>query len=461
MRSTLDLDGLLHAILTCVTAGPGLGFNRAILFLTDDADTQLVAAMAIGPLTPEEAHATWTRLANEHKSLDELLQHHDLSQQLKGGFQHLVEGLVMPLGEALPVVKGHSRAKQRSRAADSRDTNPLLEAYWKRQAVKITVPTCVQSIPPRLREVFADAEVVCVPLLAKERSVGLIIADNAFTGEPINKERVGLLQLLGLLAGTALDNARLYRQLEQQTQKLKETLDELGTTHERLIHSERLATVGAVVARVSHEIRNPLATIGGFARTLGAHPDEIERVARNATIIVEEVEKLEALLKEMLDFTSPRAPKFERTDLNNIITALANVHRDELRQRDVVLALELAPRLQRVRADRNQLQRAFLNLWQNALQAMEEVPPERPRKLVIQTWLDGTTVKGAFSDTGIGVPRAALPHIFTPFFTTKQRGTGLGLAVAKKIIDDHGGGIHVMSEPGAGTTIFITLPAVE
>ena len=461
MQPTLDLRGLLHAVLTCVTAGPGLGFNRAVLFLADDGDTQLVASMAIGPATAEEASITWTRLAGEHNSLDELLHQRELSPAARGGFPQLVEGLAIPMHDALPAAEDGAEAKHLPCSMVGGETNPLLEAYRKRQAVRVALPQSVQSLPARLREVFDGVEVVCVPLLAKERAVGIIVADNAFSGQPIGQEQVGRLQLLALLAGTALDNARLYRQLEQQAQKLKDTLDELETAHEQLIHSERLATVGAVVARVSHEIRNPLATIGGFARTLGAHPDDMERVARNATIIVEEVEKLEALLKEMLDFTSPRVPTLERTDLNGAITALVNVHRDESRHRNVALALELAPGLPLVLADRNQLQRAFLNLWQNALQAMEDVPADRPRRLLIQTWRDGATVKVAVSDTGAGVPADALPQIFTPFFTTKQRGTGLGLAVAKKILDDHFGSIHVMTEPGACTTFVITLPTVE
>ncbi len=446
MEKTLDLRGLLHAILTCVTAGPGLGFNRAALFLADESETRLMAAMAIGPATPEEARATWARLASEQNSLDELLfKRRD--EQGKGGFQALVEGLVIPLSDAGVSASGN--------------TSPFLDAYRNRRVLTIKDPASLRDIPGRLREVFDGTEVVCVPLVAKDRSVGLIVADNAFTGQPIGAERIQLLQLLALLAGLALDNARIYGQIERQAAQLSETLDQLKATQEQLIHSDRLATVGAVVARVSHEIRNPLTTIGGFARTLCSHPDDVERVARNANIIVDEVEKLEALLKEMLDFTSPRPPALEPSDLNVVIGTLVNVHRDELTQRRVSLALELAPGLPLVLADRNQLHRAFLNLWQNALQAMEESHAGHRNKLILQTWPDGGTVKIALSDTGAGMPADVVPNIFTPFFTTKQRGTGLGLAVAKKIIEDHRGSIHVLTEQGSGTTIIVVLPVAE
>ena len=443
METSLDLQGLLHAILTCVTAGPGLGFNRAMLFLADEAERQLVAAMAIGPASPEEAHATWSQLASERVSLDQLL-HTPPSDACKNAFRARVEGLSISLVDGSGDATSHP--------------NPLLAAYRGRRVVRIIDPASLRDIPAELREVFDGTEVVCVPLVAKERSIGLIVADNAFSREHIDGKRVQLLQLLALLAGLALDNARIYTQLERQAGQLRRTVEELRTTQEQLIHSERLATVGAVVARVSHEIRNPLTTIGGFARTLGAHPDDIERVARNATIIVEEVEKLEALLKEMLDFTSPKPPALEPTDVNRIITGLANVHRNELGDRKVTLELDLAPDLPGVLADRNQLQRVFLNLWQNALQAMDETPAGRARVLVVRTWRDGSLVKVGFSDTGPGIPPTVLPHIFTPFFTTKQRGTGLGLAVVKKIIDDHHGSIEVSRERALGASLVISLP---
>ena len=448
VQATFDVDGLLHAILTCVTAGPGLGFNRAVLFLPSKHGDELTAAMAIGPATPEEAQTTWSRLASEQQTLGELLQQKAAADG-KSGLSALVEGLSIPLVPST----AHDEA-----ATPPLGTNPLVEAYYTRQVRKIVDARTLDNLPPRLREAFGGTEVVCVPLLAKERAIGLIIADNAFNREPISDDRIQLLELLALLAGLALDNARIYQQVESQAQALQTALDELETTHDRLLHSERLATVGAVVARVSHEIRNPLTTIGGFARTLGSHPDDIGRVARGAGIIVEEVEKLEVLLKEMLDFTSPRPPSFESTDVNQVITTLANVHGDELAAHGVALSLATAPGLPTIPADSNQLHRAFLNLWQNAVQAMEPLAEGRPRVLTIRTAQVGDTVRIGFGDSGPGISPDTQSQIFTPFFTTKPRGTGLGLAVVRKIIDDHHGSIEVQSSEHAGATLTVVLP---
>ncbi|MFN8624925.1 MAG: ATP-binding protein [Candidatus Binatia bacterium] len=455
MNATPDLRELIHAILTCVTAGPGLGFNRAVLFLADDRNTQLVAVMAIGPATAEEAHVTWSSLAGENHSLEELLQTAP-EERGTGGFQALVEGLTIPLDE--PVAGATPQTALRSAPAGPPPVNPLLEAYRSRRVVKIVEPAQLGDIPPRLREVFSGTEVVCVPLLAKERQLGVIVADNAFSGEPIGDQRIQLLQVLALLAALALDNVGMYQQLDRQARQLQQALDDLKATQEQLLHNERLATVGAVVARVSHEIRNPLSTIGGFARTVKAHPEDRDRAARNAGIIVEEVENLEALLKEMLDFTNPKSPALQSTDLTALITTMASVHRDEFGRHGVVLRLELESNLPAVLADRNQIQRALLNLWQNARHAMEEQPADASRTLTVQGRHEGGVVRVACSDTGGGIPRDILRHIFTPFFTTKPKGTGLGLAVVKRIVDAHGGSIEVQSTLGAGTTFVMTLP---
>ncbi len=440
MLASHDIDGLPHAILTYVTAGLGLGFNRAVLFLPNAEETELIAALAIGPATSEEAHATWERLASEQRTLVELLQRAG-SEDGDNGLTALVRGLSIPLD-----------------AAAGSGASALTEAFYTGQVRKIVDAEILDELSPRLREVFCGTEVVCVPLVAKDRVIGLISADNAFNREPIDAERVHFLELLASLAGLALDNARMYVRVESQAQALGAALEELRATQDRLLHSERLATIGAVVAHVSHEIRNPLATIGGFARKLGAHPEQAARVTRGAAIIVQEVEKLERLLKEMLDFTSPKAPSFARTDVNRVIATLADVHGDELAEHAVALEMSLAPDLPPIAADGGQLQRAFLNLWRNAVQAMEQVRNGRPRRLGIRTEPAGAGVRVVFTDSGPGIPEELRARVFTPFFSSKAHGTGLGLAVIRKIVDDHGGTLAVESSD-AGTTFVVGLPA--
>jgi signal transduction histidine kinase len=438
MDGAADVGGLLHAILTCVTAGPGLGFNRAALFLADPDERHLVASLAIGPATPEEARATWARLAREEPALHELLAR-PTDARAASGFAALVDGLAIPLD-------------------DGREApDPLVEAYRGRRVMRIADAASLQALPPRVRAAFAGTEVVCVPLVANTRALGVVVADNAFTGEPIGDERLQHLQLFALLAAVALDNARAYAQIERQAEQLRQALDDLERAQGQLVHRERLAAVGAVVARVSHEIRNPLSTIGGFARRLGAAPADAARVRRNAGIIAAEVEDLEQLLKEMLDFTSPRAPALAPANVNHLVLATVDLHRGELADRRIELELDLGD-VPDVLLDAHQLQRLLLNLWQNAVQALEDAPEGTRRVLRVATGISGEGVHLRVADSGIGMAPEVVARVFVPFFTTKRHGTGLGLAVAKKIVDDHHGTITVETAPGRGTVFHVELP---
>ena len=169
-----------------------------------------------------------------------------------------------------------------------------------------------------------------MPLALERRALGLIVADNAFSHAPIGDGQVQLLQILALLAASRPRRRACLPPGRAADEAPHRGDGEAARDQDQLLHSERLATVGAVVARVSHEIRNPLTTIGGFARALGSRPENAERVKRNADIIVQEVEKLEVLLKEMLDFTSPRPPSFMQADANRMIASLAAVHDEDL-----------------------------------------------------------------------------------------------------------------------------------
>jgi hypothetical protein len=204
---------------------------------------------------------------------------------------------------------------------------------------------------------------------------------------------------------------------------------------------------------VAHEIRNPLATIGGFARAILKAPNDIERAIRNARIIYEEVRKLEELLQEMLDFTSPKAPSLKWADLNELIRGVCAKYENQARDANVDLLLELSENLPMVMVDEKQFERALVNLIQNAFQALRG-----GGQVTIRTWCEDDCVKLAVTDNGYGIPPDALQHIFEPFFTTKPNGSGLGLAVVKRIVEDHNGRIEVSSQLGVGTTFVISLP---
>jgi signal transduction histidine kinase len=235
----------------------------------------------------------------------------------------------------------------------------------------------------------------------------------------------------------------------------------------RLVRSERLATVGRMAAQITHEVRNPLASIGLYAELLGdevaAGNDEAKRLV---TSIISEVDRLTEITETYLRFARLPRPKLEREDLGAIVTGVLEFSRAELSQAGILLDLEVAPGLPEVAADEAQLRQALLNLVRNAREALQGARG-RLRVRVEASAPDGREPGGAprtlsvtIQDSGQGIPQENLGKIFDPFFSTKERGTGLGLALVQQIVVEHGGRIDVASGPGEGTTFSLTFPAL-
>ncbi len=425
MESTYEINRLLHAILTAATAGPGLGFNRAILFLIDKTEKVLKTAMAVGPLTAEEAYATWARLAAERKTLWDFLKEYPGDEAVRQTpLMQYVWDIVIPLNEE----------------------NLLTLCLSRHEPIRVANPMNEPRLPEKLRTLLGDAEAICVPLVAQEEWLGVIVADNAFSRHPITEESERLLRLFASSASVALRNAQLISEL-------KESLEREQKMREQLVHSERLAAIGELAAKVAHDLRSPLVTIGGYARQLQRNPSDPERVRRNIQIIVDEVERLERQLRDLLDFAAPKKPRLKKVNLSELVSRLAEIHRPSMEAAGVHLMVDFPPEPLFVMVDEIQMERVLLNLWRNAVEAMPE-----GGTLSVRLWREGDFVKISIRDTGVGIIPDELPNIFKPFYTTKSAGSGLGLAICKKIVDEHGGQIEVESTVGKGTTFTITLP---
>jgi two-component system NtrC family sensor kinase len=231
----------------------------------------------------------------------------------------------------------------------------------------------------------------------------------------------------------------------------------LDEREQRLIRSERLAAVGKIAAQITHEVRNPLSSIGLNAEML---EEETSGEARKlARAIVKEVDRLTEITEEYLRFARLPRPKLEREDVGELITSLVAFMHQELEGRGVTVDSRVEPSLPPVAADEHQLRQALLNLLRNAVDAMREGGRLTLRASRVADAGDGRTVELTISDTGEGIAADHLPKIFDPFFSTKEGGTGLGLALTQQIIVEHGGKIEVRSERGRGTTFIVRLVA--
>lgn len=225
----------------------------------------------------------------------------------------------------------------------------------------------------------------------------------------------------------------------------------------RLIRSERLATVGRMAAQITHEIRNPLASIGLYVELLGDELGAQDGEARRLLgAIGTEVDRLSEITETYLRFVRLPRPKLDREDLGALATAVLEFARAELSAAGISLELSVAAGLPEVGADENQIRQALLNLVRNAREAM----PEGGKLRVEVSASPPAHVGLAVADTGPGIAPENLEKIFDPFFSTKDGGTGLGLALVQQIVAEHGGRIEAARGPDGGSVFSIRLPAL-
>jgi two-component system, NtrC family, sensor histidine kinase HydH len=232
-------------------------------------------------------------------------------------------------------------------------------------------------------------------------------------------------------------------------------LREIRDLQEKVRRSERLASLGRLAAGVAHEIRNPLSSIRGFAQYFMNRLKGHEEEQGYASIMVKEVDRLNRVVTDLLNFARPKDPHRELHPLENILSHSVKLLDPELRKKGVQVEEDYEPDLPPALVDRDQLSQAFLNLLLNSLESIEE---EGKIRITLKKGDRQRGIEVAIADTGRGIPPEDLGRVFEPFFSTKRGGTGLGLAIVHQIVESHGGEITVESTERVGTTFRITLP---
>ena len=320
------------------------------------------------------------------------------------------------------------------------------------------------------------------------------IADRVHAAERTESRTMALLviyTLIGLLVwvGAALIARRLLAPIERLTEGVKAVAagdwsrqvqvtsrDEIGllarefnamaasldSQQRELRRAERLAAVGRISAQITHEVRNPLNAIGLnaelLAEELEARPDLSPEARALCAAIGREVDRLNAVTEEYLRFARPPRQAAGRVDLGEAAATLLDFLAPELSAARVEVRRELPPGLPPVRGDEGQLRAVLLNLVRNSREAMAGggVLTVAARRA------DGAegAVELRVSDTGGGIPPEAVARVFDPFYSTKERGTGLGLAFVQQVVQEHGGTVRCDSQPGRGTTFTLRFPAL-
>jgi len=223
----------------------------------------------------------------------------------------------------------------------------------------------------------------------------------------------------------------------------------------RMARAEQLALIGEMAAGLAHEVKNPLAGMKGALEILLEDLPEGDPHRSVLRHVLEEIQRINRIITDLLDYARPRPPSHVQTDVNRLVEHVVSATRVQLVNSHVTVEFQPAPELPSIIADPDELQKVVLNLLLNAIQAVHE-----HGHIVVRTSYDPQerAIKLSVTDDGEGIPPENLDKIFRPFFTTKKRGTGLGLATCQRIVSGYGGTITVTSEVGKGSTFTVTLP---
>jgi signal transduction histidine kinase len=270
----------------------------------------------------------------------------------------------------------------------------------------------------------------------------------------IQRVREGNFGARVAFAGRDDDIGQLGRQFNEMIQRLAESRAEIERLHHsEMARAEHLATLGELATGLAHEIRNPLAGIAGVVDVMGKElpPGSSSRAVLSD--VQDEIGYIQRILNDLLAYARPRPPQFYTGDLSATIEQAVLLARQQIRTRPIEVSFTADQDLPAISHDPAQMQQVLLNLLLNGIQAISE-----SGNVQVTARRNGPAVIVTVADTGRGIPSEALPKIFKPFFTTRREGTGLGLSLAKGIVDAHGGSIRVTSTPGQGTQFEVSLP---
>lgn len=449
LLTTVNFERILHLTLTAITIGEGLKFNRAMLFLVNEKDRILEGTMAVGPDNAEEAGKAWASLSRRNGTLSDLIT--QLDPENHSNLNSVVKGIQIPLEQEQCIL---SRTVLEGRPFNTQ--LPQSKEGWLQTRCErgchlgSEVGCYVGEHLSRDPRIYSFAT---VPLMGKGKVIGVVLVDNLYNQNPITEEDIRFLSMFANQAGLAIENASLYRNLEEVHQELKEA-------QTFLVHLEKMVALGEMSTTIAHEIKNPLTSIGGFARRLDRTLPEESQEKKYSQTIIKEVSRLEKVLKDLLSYTRDESLIFKELDLRDVLEESLSMVIEGIRSGRVQLIKEYGEEIPLIKGDSHQLKQTFFNLINNACQAMKE---RGTLFLRVHPFSKNSSlyVRVEVEDTGKGIDPENLHNIFNPFYSTKESSLGLGLPIVHKIIASHRGQIEVDNHPGTGVKFIITIPSSE
>ncbi len=429
-----SIQDFIDTILVSITAGQGLRFNRGFLFLVDEDEGVLRGIQAIGPGSGEEAGMIYSDFDSAPKTLSEMIEHYKLMIDTDSAVNTILTDVQINMSDY---------------------QNVLIKALSSQKYILISdeYPLINEPSVIWLREMLQVHECAVIPLLWHGRSTGVIVVDNQVTRSQITTHDIKGITRYAESATNALESAKLMNSLDMSINQIKQANLKIRESQEILVQKEKLAVMGEMVAHMAHEVRGPLATIGGYASRVYKQMDESDRHYDSISRIVEVVGTLELVVNDILDESMPEEEVTMGCDCSKAINKVLNILEEEIHLRKVSVSMNIQGDLPDINIKDHHLFEIISNLVRNALEAIDN----DGLLLVLASSIDNHVVI-TIQDTGAGIQSDVEGKIFSPFFTTKREGTGLGLVVVKKLVEENGGTIQVRSVLDKGTTFIISFP---
>lgn len=431
--SASEMSDVLTTILIGITAAEGLRFNRAFLALFHEETGELRGETAIGPSCREEAGRVWAEMRERNFTLLDIIKNaKSCGAEGDSELSRRIHALSIPVSRA-----------------DNLLIKSLLE---KKSFIVDNSAEQYGPIPEELTALVGNASFTVVPLFAPNRPLGVIIADNFITGNPITRGQVHALEIFASQASLVMEHHRLRRDMRDKIHSLEQLTLELDRKKDLLVEAERYAALGQMAGQMMHAIRNPLTAIGGMARIVkgksAASPLNVY-----LDVILKEAARLEATLNDLVDFTDHSDPRKEPVMLTSLLHEALLLLKTSIDAKNVVCDARLPEPGPEINADPRQMQLLVVHLVKNALEAMDG-----GGVLTVELQEQEQLVRIAIRDTGPGMVGGQLEQSRTPFFTTKTQGTGIGLSIVTRIAQAHNGSFELAPLSAGGMEALVTLP---
>jgi signal transduction histidine kinase len=289
-----------------------------------------------------------------------------------------------------------------------------------------------------------------VPMVIKDNLRGILLLSEKTSGLPYKDDDLEFLSILVNQVAVAVENTLLY-------QSEKNVNSELNKTQQQLAQAEKLAALGQLSAAIAHEVNNPLGIIKNYLVILSQSMKKTDKGWSHLKVVKEEVDRIARIIKQLLDFYHPKSENKTLTDIGFLLEDTLSFVEEQFSKNKIRIAKKTASNLPMVEVFPDELRQVFLNLLMNSRDSMP-----KGGKIEVSARLKKDRLEIEFKDTGSGIEEKDLQHIFEPFYTTKDKGSGLGLWISNEIIKRHGGEIKVKNrEDKKGTCFNLILPTVN